>query len=54
MVHTWAKDYMKYDGHNIEPIHIFLSGSLGTGALRNRLSKVKPLLIDELTRLIYG
>ena len=31
MVHTWAKDYVKYDGHNGESIHIFLSGSEGTG-----------------------
>ena len=28
--HTWAKDYVKYDGHNVERIHIFLSGSRGT------------------------
>ena len=26
MVHTWAKDYVKYNGHNTEPIHVFLSG----------------------------
>ena len=37
VIHTWVKDYIKYDRHNIEPIHIFLLGSLGTGALRNRL-----------------
>ena len=30
MVHTWAKDYVKDDGHNVEPIHIFLSCSGGT------------------------
>ena len=30
MVHAWAKDYVKYDGQNVEPIHIFLSGSGGT------------------------
>ena len=30
MVHSWAKDYVKYDGHNVKPIHIFLSGSGGT------------------------
>ena len=28
--HTWAKDYVKCDGHNVERIHIFLSGSRGT------------------------
>ena len=29
VVHTWAKDYVKYDGH--EPVHLFLSGSGGAG-----------------------
>ena len=24
MVLTWAKDYVKHDGHNVELIHIFL------------------------------
>ena len=23
VVHTWAKDSVKYDGHNVEPIHTF-------------------------------
>ena len=27
VVHTWPKSYVKYDGHNGERIHIFLSGS---------------------------
>ena len=31
MVHTWAKDYVIYDAHNAEPIHVFFSGSGGTG-----------------------
>ena len=31
MVHTWDKNYVKYDGHDVEPVHIFLSGSGGTG-----------------------
>ena len=30
-VHTWAKDYVKYNGYDVEPVHIFLSGSGGTG-----------------------
>ena len=44
-VHTWAKDYVKYDEHNVEPIHICLSGSGGTGkshlgnAIYNAISK---------------
>ena len=31
MVHTWPKDYLKFDGHDVEPVHVFLSGSGGTG-----------------------
>ena len=31
MGYTWARDYVKYDGHNVEPVHIFLSGSGGAG-----------------------
>ena len=27
MVHTWAKEYIKYDRHNVELIHMLLSGS---------------------------
>ena len=38
MVHSWAKDYVKYDGHNVEPIHTFLSGGGGTG--KSHLVKV--------------
>ena len=38
MVHTWAKDYVKYDGHNVERVHIFLSGSEGT--VESHLKKV--------------
>ena len=30
VVHTWAKEYVTYEGHNVEPIHIFL-GNAGTG-----------------------
>ena len=38
VVHTWAKDYVKYNGHNLEPVHIFLSGSGGSG--KSHLVKV--------------
>ena len=31
MVHTWAENYANCDGHNVEPVHIFLSGSGETG-----------------------
>ena len=30
MVHKWARDFVKYNGHNVIPVHIFLSGSGGT------------------------
>ena len=38
MFHTWAKDYIKYDGHDVEPVYIFLSGSGGTS--KSHLVKV--------------
>ena len=31
VVFTWPKDYLKYDGHDVEPVHMFLSSSGGTG-----------------------
>ena len=31
VVYTWAKDYVKYYGHDVESVHILLSGSGGTG-----------------------
>ena len=31
VVHTWAKTFVKCDGQDVEPVHIFLSGSRGTG-----------------------
>lgn len=34
VVHTWNEDYVKHNGHNFEPICIFLSGSGGTGKSR--------------------
>ena len=67
LVQTWAKDHLKYNGHDAEPVHIFLSGSVGTGksllvkVLYNAISKTllyhckdpkKPrVLILELTRI---
>ena len=38
VVHTWARNDVKYDGHSIEPVHIFLSGSGETG--KSHLVKV--------------
>ena len=23
VVHTWAKNFVKYDGHDVEPVHSF-------------------------------
>ena len=31
VIHTWDKDYVKYDECNVQPIHIFFSGRGGTG-----------------------
>ena len=46
VVHKWAKEYVKCNGRNIEPIHIFLSGSGDTGkshsvkVICNAISKI--------------
>ena len=45
MAHTWAKDYVKYDEHNVEPIHIFLLGSGDTG--KTHLIKVINNVISK-------
>ena len=31
VVHSWTQNHVKYDGHDVEPVHIFLSGHEGTG-----------------------
>ena len=38
VVHKWAKDYVKCNGHNVEPVYICISGSGGTG--KSHLVKV--------------
>ena len=38
MVQSWAKNYVKYGGHDIAPVHIFLPGSGETG--KSHLVKV--------------
>ena len=49
MVHTWAKDYVKHDEHNVEPIRIFLLDSGGTG--KSHLLKV---ICDAISKtLLY-
>ena len=50
MVYTWAKDYVKYDEHNVEQIHIFLSGSRGTG----KSHLVKVIYNAILKALLYN
>ena len=45
VVHSWVKDYLKYDGHNVEGIYVFLSGSGGTG--KSHLVKVIYNIISK-------
>ena len=63
VVHIWVKDHLKYGGHYVEPGHILLSDSGGTG--KSHLMKViynaisKALLYqskdpDKLRVLILG
>ena len=33
VIHTWVKDYVKYDGYNVKPVLTFLLGSGGTISL---------------------
>ena len=44
-VHTLAKEYLKHDGHNVEPVHIFISGSGGTS--KSHLVKAKDNTIPK-------
>ena len=39
MIHAWAIEYVKYDGHDVKSVHIFLQGSGGTG--KYYLMKIK-------------
>ena len=46
VVHTWAnRNYVNYDGHDLELVHIFLSGSGGTS--KSHLVKVIYNAISE-------
>ena len=38
VVYKWTKDYVKCNGHNVEPVYIFFSDSGGTG--KSHLVKV--------------
>ena len=46
VVHTWAEDYVKYDGHNVELINIFLSGSECTGKLNDIQLHMKNIALS--------
>ena len=49
VVYTWAKDYVKYYGHDVESLHILLSGSGVTG--KSHLLKV---IYNEISKtLLY-
>ena len=49
VVHKCAKDYVKYDGHGVEPVHIFLSDSGGT----EKFHLVKVIYNDISKTLFY-
>ena len=49
MVNKLAKDYVYYEGHNVELVHIFLSGSGGTG----KYHLVKVLYNVKSKALLY-
>ena len=49
LVHTWGNIYVIYDGHDVKPVHMFLSGSGGTG--KSHLVKV---IYDAISKtLLY-
>ena len=49
MVRAWAKGYVKYKGHDVAPVEIFLAGSGGTG--KSHLVRVIYIAISKT--LIY-
>ena len=49
MVYKWTKDYVKCNGHNVEPVYIFFSDSGGTG--KSHLVKVIHNAISK--KLLY-
>ena len=48
VVYKWTKDYVKCNGHNVEPVYIFLSGSGGTG--KSHLLKV---MYNALSKTLF-
>ena len=59
VVHIWDKDCLEYNGHNLEPVQIFLSGSRGTGkfylvkVIYNATSKLCFILLKILKNLEF-
>ena len=46
VLHTWGKDYSKYNRHDVEPVKIFVSGKGGTN--KSHLAKVIYKVISEI------
>ena len=42
--HIWAKNYVKYDVHDVKSVHIFLLGKVGTG---------KPNLVKVIYSAVF-
>ena len=49
MVHTWVKDYIKYDWRKVEPVHVSISDNEGTS--KSCLMKLRHNAISE--NLVY-
>lgn len=53
VVHTWSKDFINYDGHNVRPVHIFILGNGVQGksylvkVLHNAISKTLLYLCQD-------
>ena len=56
VVHKWVKEYVKCNGHNVEPIHILFSDSEGTDkcylvkVIYNATSKTLPFHCKDLEK----
>ena len=49
VIHTWPTDYVKYDGINAEPVHIFISDTGGRG--KSHMAKLTYNAISKI--LLY-
>ena len=48
IVHTWAKDNVKHDKDDVEPVRIFLSGSEGTGK-----SPLVKVIYEAVSKILF-